>query len=54
MAGVFGEKGSASEIEKSLEDEVQAIAKEHDLTYSQALLQLPKEKQAKLLDDMRH
>jgi hypothetical protein len=54
MAGVFGEKGSATVVEKTLDDEVQAIAKEQDISYGKALLQLPKEKQAKLLDEMRH
>jgi transcriptional regulator with XRE-family HTH domain len=54
MAGVFGEKGSASVVEKTLDDEVQAIAKEKGISYGKALLQLPKEKQAKLLDEMRH
>lgn len=54
MAGVFSEAGSTSVIEKTLHDEVQAIAKEQGVPYSQALLQLPKEKQQKLLDEMRH
>ncbi len=54
MAGVFGEKGSATAIEKDLTDKVTEIAEEKGITYGKALLQLPKEDQAKLLDEMRH